>query len=60
MSRIFSSTVTHCIGSRSRCERFLALSDDPEFYVGIVAPDIEHYYFAPLEVRKAAFELWGI
>ena len=42
------------------CERFLALSDDPEFYLGILAPDIEHYFFAPEEVRKAAFNLWGI
>ena len=42
------------------CERFLALSDDPEFFVSIVAPDIEHYFFAPAEVRQAAFDLWGI
>jgi len=41
-------------------ERFLALSDDPMFFVGIVAPDVDQFYFAPPEVRKAAYELWGI
>jgi hypothetical protein len=42
------------------CERFLALSDDPQFYVSITAPDVDHYFFAPPEARQAAFELWGI
>lgn len=42
------------------CERFLALSDDPMFFAGIVMPDVDQFYFAPPEVRQAAFELWGI
>lgn len=42
------------------CERFLALSDDPMFFAGIVAPDVDHFYFAPPLVRQAAFELWGV
>lgn len=42
------------------CERFLALSDDPAFFVGITAPDLEGFYFAPPEARQAAWEVWGI
>ena len=42
------------------CERFLALSDDPAFFVGITAPDLESYYFAPPEARRAAWEVWGV
>jgi hypothetical protein len=42
------------------CERFLALSDDPEFYVGITCPDLSSFYFSPASARQAAFEVWGI
>lgn len=42
------------------CERFLALSDDPEFYVGITCPDLSSFYFSPTAARQAAFEVWGI
>lgn len=42
------------------CERFLALSDDPEFFVSITAPDLESFYFAPIEARQTAFETWRI
>lgn len=42
------------------CERFLALSDDPEFFVSITVPDLDAFYFAPPEARQAAFEVWGI
>lgn len=43
-----------------RVERFLDLSDDPEFYVGITAPDTESFYWHPPEARQAAFATWGI
>ena len=43
-----------------RCERFLALSDDPEFFVSITAPDVESFYWAPPEARQTAFEVWHI
>jgi RecB family exonuclease len=42
------------------CERFLALSDDPEFFVSITAPDVESFYWAPPEARQMAFEVWRI
>lgn len=42
------------------CERFLALSDDPDFFVSITAPDLESFYFAPAQARQAAFEVWGV
>ena len=41
-------------------ERFLALSDDPQFFVGITAPDTEHYYFGAQAARQAAFDHWHI
>lgn len=42
------------------CERFLALSENPEFYVGITCPDLSSFYFSPSSARQAAFEVWGI
>lgn len=42
------------------CERFLALSQDPAFFVGITAPDLESFYFATPQARHAAFEVWGV
>lgn len=41
-------------------ERFLSLSDDPAFFASIIVPDVDQFYFSPPEVRKAAYELWGI
>jgi hypothetical protein len=43
-----------------RVERFLALSDDPEFFVSIIAPDLDSFYWAPPEARQAAWETWNI
>jgi hypothetical protein len=42
------------------CERYLALSDDPEFFVGIETPALESFYFNSREARQAAFETWGV
>jgi hypothetical protein len=41
-------------------ERFLALSDDPEFFVNITSPDLESFYWSPPQARQAAFEMWGV
>lgn len=41
-------------------ERFMALSDDPQFFVSITAPDIESFYWTPPSARQKAFDLWGI
>ncbi len=41
-----------------RCERFLALSDDPQFFVGITAPDYESFYWGG-PARQIGFEVWG-
>lgn len=43
-----------------RCERFLALSDDPQFFVDITCPDLESFYFGAPEARQAAFDIWKI
>lgn len=42
------------------CERFLALSDDPAFFVSITAPDYEHFYWSSPASRHAGFEIWGV
>jgi hypothetical protein len=41
-------------------ERFLALSDDPQFFVDITAPDFESFYWASPRARQAGFEVWKI
>jgi hypothetical protein len=43
-----------------RVERFLSLSDDPQFFVSITAPDLESFYWTPPAARQAAFEHWKI
>lgn len=40
-------------------ERFLALSDDPAFFAGIVAPDYESFYWTDAGARQAGFQRWG-
>lgn len=40
-------------------ERFLSLSDDPEFYVGITVPDFDTFYWSSPSARRAGFEVWG-
>jgi hypothetical protein len=40
-----------------RCEAFLALSDDPEFYKSIIVPDYESFYWSG-PARQIGFELW--
>lgn len=42
-----------------RCEAFLALSDDPEFFVNITAPDFESFYWSGPPARQVGFETWG-
>jgi hypothetical protein len=41
-----------------RCEQFLALSDDPEFFTRITAPDFESFYWGG-PARQVGFEMWG-
>ena len=43
-----------------RVERFLSLSDDPQFFVGVTAPDLESFYWTNPAARQAAWEIWGI
>ncbi len=40
-----------------RVERFLALSDDPEFFLGVTAPDYESFYWGG-PARQIGFERW--
>lgn len=41
-----------------RCEAFLALSDDPDFFTSITAPDFESFYWGG-PARQIGFEMWG-
>ncbi|MET0708350.1 MAG: hypothetical protein ABWY64_26510 [Tardiphaga sp.] len=41
-------------------EKFLSLSDDPDFFVSITAPDLDHFYWANPQARQIAFEVWKI
>jgi hypothetical protein len=43
-----------------RCEAFLALSDDPDFFTSITVPDLESFYWGAPAARQLAFEHWGI
>lgn len=43
-----------------RCEAFLALSDDPEFFKSITLPDLESFYWSGPPARQLAYEHWNI
>jgi PD-(D/E)XK nuclease superfamily len=43
-----------------KCEAFLALSEDPEFFKSITLPDLESFYWGSPPARQLAFEHWGI
>jgi len=43
-----------------RIENFLAQSDDPQFFIGITAPDLESFYWTNPAARQLAFEHWRI
>jgi len=42
-----------------RIERFLSLSDDPQFFIEITAPDFESFYWGGPAARQIGFEIWG-
>ncbi len=43
-----------------RIEKFRSLSDDPQFFVDITAPDLDSFYWTPPAARALAFSIWGI
>jgi len=43
-----------------KVEAFLALGNDPEFFVSITVPDLESFYWGDPAVRELAFKHWGI
>ena len=43
-----------------RVENFLALGDDPEFFVSITAPDLDSFYWGDPAARELAFKYWRI
>lgn len=43
-----------------RIENFLALSDDPAFFLNITAPDVESYFWNTPIARQLAFEHWRV
>lgn len=43
-----------------RVERFLALSEDPQFFIDVTAPDLESFYWTSPAARQLAFDHWKI
>ena len=43
-----------------KVENFLALSEDPNFFPGITAPDLDSFYWGSPAARALAFEIWGV
>ena len=43
-----------------KCEAFLALSDDPKFFLDITIPDVESFYWNGASMRALAYEYWGV
>ena len=43
-----------------KVENFLALSDDPQFFLDITAPDVESFYWTTPAARQLAYEHWKI
>ena len=43
-----------------RIENYLALSDEPDFFKSICAPDLDSYYWNNPAARQLAFEIWRI
>jgi hypothetical protein len=43
-----------------RVEKFLSLSDDPEFFVGITVPNLDGFYWNDPKLRQLAYEFWKI
>jgi hypothetical protein len=41
-------------------ERFLDLSDDPNFFVSITCPDLDSFYWANPPARQLAYDIWGV
>jgi hypothetical protein len=41
-------------------ERFLALSDDPMYFVTITCPDVDNFYWSNPTARALAFQYWGV
>lgn len=42
------------------CERYLALSEDPQFFVDITVPDLSSFYWSNDRARQAAYDVWKI
>jgi hypothetical protein len=41
-------------------EKFLSLSDDPQFFVDITMPDLDSFYWSAPAARQLAYEHWKI
>jgi hypothetical protein len=43
-----------------KVEKFLALSDDPQFFIDITVPDLDSFYWTAPAARQLAYEHWHI
>lgn len=42
------------------CERFMELSDDPDFFINITSPDLESFYWSAPDTRALAWKYWRL
>jgi hypothetical protein len=43
-----------------KVENFLDLSDDPDYFLSITAPDVDSFYWMSPPSRQLAYEHWGV
>jgi hypothetical protein len=43
-----------------KVEKFLALSNDPQFFIDITVPDLDSFYWTAPAARQLAYEHWHI
>ena len=43
-----------------KIQTFLSASADPDWFKAAIAPDVDHYMFAPPRARQAAWEAFGV
>ncbi len=43
-----------------KVEQFLSLSDDPNYFTGITAPDLDSYLWSAPHMRELAYQYWRI
>lgn len=43
-----------------KIEKFMSVSDDPQYFIDVTVPDLESFYWGSPEARSLAFQYWKI